>query len=576
MLNYLRGNFMDANIKNVKFNIVDSLDPRYVEVIVTFLMDGVSRQHYIFITKRDNYKKKDYLDAAKEIFDSDVKNNKIKPNKKKTSPLLIGLTSFFAVTTLALGGVLIYKLLVKSTDNPVVPTGDIELVLDEESLKDVTLEPLTATKGKDYHGTLTVKEKDKGLILSHSIIKVGDKDLMYGEDFTIETKGNNNGQYEYALSIDSRAMNDNISLHMPSGDIEDFKIQNEEQFKSILAELKKVGTKAKLVSSVTFNGILPTYRCSTYDGKIVKMYGNHSNGDCTDAVFVIDSTGEKVEEYYLKNGTDMYLADVGAEPQVPTILYDMAYVCANNVVNSSSYTDYQFDANTLSYITGDSANRTIIKTYKGSIAECSLVGDDSDEQCHFFYEFNKINKPSASNSYRQDDLEQGVTVSDEVWNNLLTLDDSENLIFIKDGTYGTMLYGYNKDVIVTDNYITPSIYSHEGDKYFRYDSDLEFEPQWKKTEIDKKTYDDIGYDSFKNYLNDVRENKDKFTYNSDIKSYVSETYIPGEAFGVNFAKITSIDKSKSEFYINVIGTTPGKRYSKIVNRAAKITLPVVK
>lgn len=117
---------MSDKISNVKYELVNSVQPGYKEVRVTFLFNGNRATYFIFVAES---KGTDCLSEAKKIFNKDLENGKVKKaicgvNRKCVSNSAFTVTTcVLAAAVLALGGVLTWKLLTPTPgggDTPVV------------------------------------------------------------------------------------------------------------------------------------------------------------------------------------------------------------------------------------------------------------------------------------------------------------------------------------------------------------------------------------------------------------------------------------------------------------------------
>ena len=106
-------------IKSAKYSVVESIEPKYVEVLVTYKVDGAIKHRYIFLNKTRGYTNAQYIKQAKAKFEQegDIKNKKkakpiaaYAPHQHGRTGLLIA-TCLLGVSTLALGGLVAYKYL---------------------------------------------------------------------------------------------------------------------------------------------------------------------------------------------------------------------------------------------------------------------------------------------------------------------------------------------------------------------------------------------------------------------------------------------------------------------------------
>lgn len=210
-------------IKNVKYNLVNSINPKYIEIIVTFTLNGESGRHFIFLDKENKLKDKDYLNLAKKKFNEDIANNKVttikgykKFNHKKTSPLLVTFACIFGVVALSLAGLFTYQMLGgKFPSGPYTPapSNECTLTLNLENcvVDGKSTYQKTYTKGATID-PVTVSPSDTDHMLKASSIvdsdyrrywkNVGDGNFVFYElvmdkDYTIDIKAVN----AYTLNI---------------------------------------------------------------------------------------------------------------------------------------------------------------------------------------------------------------------------------------------------------------------------------------------------------------------------------------------------------------------------------------
>lgn len=230
---------MDNIIKNAKYSIVESIDPRLVEVVVTFSLDGEVRQHYIFLRKKNGTPRQTYLKQAEAQFKKDLETDKINAarralgNKNRRKPGLVFFFAFATCAAMSMAGLFTYQYLTQPVtpggggggDEP-VPEGTVPIVPDEKTKGEMTFSPNYVEKGEEYKGVVTLKNTNKAVDTSLIKITVDGKALQYGFDYTFTMKDSksNAGTFQYDLTIvANKTTTDEIDISVPTGIADKFK-----------------------------------------------------------------------------------------------------------------------------------------------------------------------------------------------------------------------------------------------------------------------------------------------------------------------------------------------------------------
>ena len=199
-------------VKNVRYKLVKSINPKYIEVTVIFTRNGQIDRKFIFLEKVKGYKDKDYLKLAKEKFNGEFADKKITKFKKhkmptaKASPLLVTFTCIFGITALSVAGLFTYQMLGGKFPKPYVPSNERTLTFNLENctINGQSTYQKTYTRG-DTIDKVTVTPSDDDHLLSKNSVnseyqKYWDKasgvnftfsDLVMDKDYTIDIKAVN-------------------------------------------------------------------------------------------------------------------------------------------------------------------------------------------------------------------------------------------------------------------------------------------------------------------------------------------------------------------------------------------------
>lgn len=512
---------MDAKVKNVKFNLIDSINAKYVEVVATYQYKGELKHKYIFLDRAKNKTKADYLKEAKEKFNADEEKS------HKKSPLLLALSCTLAATTVAFAGLFTYKML-----TPVTPGGgggeviSGEITFDDES-SDVKIEPTSAPKNKEYVGTITVKSQSHAIPLNEFEVTVGDKVLTADVDYEIKLDGtDSSGNYKYKIKINANCVTgEKITIHAPSEDLDKFMIHNQEEYESMFnynCDLKTTMDVPRDYSS-NYHEIFT----NMYTDKLVYQNLNDLGlSEYETEFFSRDEVGaDTYYNYYNRGELKMYEREL-KEEQVdgfPTVQDDAAL---NEGMSTLLGTAPEFevfgtlDPTTLSYayeiVDPDSGMKLkiVFMAYEQQVTSLYFYIVDGDTYNLFSgfeyttnFEIPALPSDSETFDYELYDS-PGKLENDNDLKKMLTLPKEPNL---------RMNYNYpgkqpgEKDINHTCSYLKDkyrdeyesdsmsnedtmgTFYSKENSDYFKYTEDAD-SMKWLKNPSDKDEYDKYSYE----------------------------------------------------------------------------------
>lgn len=208
---------MNEEIKNVKYNLIESIDPKLVEVLVTFTLNGEVRRHYIFLKKTSNGNARTYLKQAEAQFKNDVETGKIDSfrrevrKQKKRKKSLIVFACIATLLALGAGGAVAYKYLYSdSTEEGGGGGGGDEkytasINIQEEAKKDgytISLSKTEVELNKAFSATITLNIPEKKVtklwklpkMLGPKSVKVNDK-YLGAKEFTYEKTDKNKAAF---------------------------------------------------------------------------------------------------------------------------------------------------------------------------------------------------------------------------------------------------------------------------------------------------------------------------------------------------------------------------------------------
>lgn len=209
---------MIENISNIKYEPIASTNKKLKEVMVTYIREGKKYCYYIFVRIQAGLTDKDYLARAEKIFNEEISEREIlksskklkvikvkadktvkvtkptKPSKGKSKrPLLIVLTTAFAIAAVGLGGYLIYQHFntTPGGGGGYKPGQEVEVnpeINDPSGDYRVTFSNTKAVVGEEFNTTINLIPQNastKAYYLPDKLVSViSDKTILTEEQYT--------------------------------------------------------------------------------------------------------------------------------------------------------------------------------------------------------------------------------------------------------------------------------------------------------------------------------------------------------------------------------------------------------